>query len=335
MSESTVYKSVYWKTMGSAFSEMLSGERFVDVTLVCEGHRIQCHRIVLAACSHFFEDLLKDLPPGQYPVIILPRDVKYWMIQALLEFMYQGEVNVTEDGVEELRKCAEFLQIRCLSVSSHLSDLDENIQPSPEGINPSDEDLPESQPELSDVAFNQAIQEDLLIPVEMHSKKRKIDEDPKDHEENQLKSSTSVSSGSKDDTQQGYKMRLRRKSAIEWEIKYREDQTVDSDSDLEKSWSSPPSLPNLEEDSLERDNNNSLENFVLIEPKVAAKPKQFTQEDMKEALMRIQEGMSLYKAGLMYNITQSSLYKYMQLYNIKSNHTYRGPVEKRGRPKKN
>ncbi|GAB0097915.1 hypothetical protein DMENIID0001_135970 [Sergentomyia squamirostris] len=154
MSESTINKSVYWKTMGSAFSEMLSGGRFVDVTLVCEGHRIQCHRIVLAACSHFFEDLLKDLPAGQYPVIILPRDVKYWMIQALLEFMYHGEVNVAEDGIDELGKCAEILQIRCLKENLKLFNSAKTGK-----INPV------SQPDPDELK----IKEELLIPLETDS----------------------------------------------------------------------------------------------------------------------------------------------------------------------
>ncbi|GAB0097924.1 hypothetical protein DMENIID0001_136090 [Sergentomyia squamirostris] len=306
MGENAVYKSVYWKTMGSAFSEMLSGEKFVDVTLVCEGHRIQCHRIVLAACSHFFEDLLKDLPAGQYPVIILPKDVKFWMIQALLEFMYQGEVNVAEDGIDELGKCAEILQIRCISGC---------LQPS------SDEkteliDLIESQPELSDAPFNQTVQEDLLIPVEMHSKKRKIDEDPKDHEENQLKSSTSVSSGPKDDTQQGYKLRLRRKSAIEWEIEDREDQSEDTDSDLEKSW---PSFSNFEVPELSQ---KIPKDMLIVRSKCRTRGRNFKDQDIKDALMDIQNGKSVQSVIRKYNISNGSIFRYMKLNNIKSIHSF-------------
>ncbi|GAB0097901.1 hypothetical protein DMENIID0001_135830 [Sergentomyia squamirostris] len=297
MSESTVYKSVYWKTMGSAFSEMLSGGRFVDVTLVCEGHRIQCHRIVLAACSHFFEDLLKDLPPGQYPVIILPRDVKYWMIQALLEFMYQGEVNVAEDGIDELAKCAEILKIRFISGSLPSSEVKTEV------INLIDEDLPDYQSGSSD-SFNRKILEDTVISVDPQSKKRKMDQDLRDHEGNQLKTSTSfippVPSKSKDDAKEGCKMR--RKSAMEWkEIRDREDQTVDSaDSDLEKSW---PSFSNLEE--------KSLDNFVLIEPK-QRKPRKSTDQDMKNALMKIQEGMSVHTAGLIISIMSDQWTKHVQ-----------------------
>ncbi|GAB0097919.1 Myb/SANT-like DNA-binding domain 4 [Sergentomyia squamirostris] len=135
MGESVVYNSVHWKTMGPVFSQMLTGERFVDVTLVCEERRIQCHRVVLAACSPFFADLLKDLPAGQYPVIILPRDVKYWMIQALLEFMYQGEVSVGKEKSSKLSDCAKILKIELFnnvpSLPSPINELKQEVQQQP------------------------------------------------------------------------------------------------------------------------------------------------------------------------------------------------------------
>ncbi|GAB0097912.1 hypothetical protein DMENIID0001_135940 [Sergentomyia squamirostris] len=108
-------KSVQWSNhpnyFGSIFPQMLSGRRFVDVILACEGRRIHCHRVVLAACSRYFSDLL-DETPAQYSVIILPKDVKFWMIQALVDFMYSGEVSVHEENFEELVKCAELLEIQ-------------------------------------------------------------------------------------------------------------------------------------------------------------------------------------------------------------------------------
>lgn len=92
---------------------MLAGQRFVDVTLACEGHQVHCHRLVLAACSTYFESLLGE-NPCKHPIIILPRDIKLWEIQALVDFMYKGEVNVSQAGLPDLLKCAEALQIRGL-----------------------------------------------------------------------------------------------------------------------------------------------------------------------------------------------------------------------------
>ncbi|XP_055690008.1 protein jim lovell-like [Lutzomyia longipalpis] len=100
-------------SLGAAFPQMLAGQRFVDVTLACEGHQVHCHRLVLAACSTYFEALLGE-NPCKHPIIILPRDIKLWEIQALVDFMYKGEVNVSSAGLPDLIKCAEMLQIRGL-----------------------------------------------------------------------------------------------------------------------------------------------------------------------------------------------------------------------------
>ncbi|KAG4065460.1 hypothetical protein HA402_012287 [Bradysia odoriphaga] len=100
-------------SLGAAFPQLLAGQRFVDVTLACEGHQVHCHRLVLAACSTYFESLLGE-NPCKHPIIILPRDIKLWEIQALVDFMYKGEVNVSQAGLPDLLKCAEALQIRGL-----------------------------------------------------------------------------------------------------------------------------------------------------------------------------------------------------------------------------
>ncbi|KAH8420250.1 hypothetical protein KR009_007999 [Drosophila setifemur] len=100
-------------SIGAAFPQLLAVQRFVDVTLACEGHQLHCHRLVLAACSTYFEAILAE-NPCKHPVIILPREIKLWEIQALVDFMYKGEVNVTQAGLGQLLRCAEQLRIRGL-----------------------------------------------------------------------------------------------------------------------------------------------------------------------------------------------------------------------------
>ncbi|KAH8397919.1 hypothetical protein KR222_006429, partial [Zaprionus bogoriensis] len=117
MSAATQEFCVRWNShlgsIGAAFPQLLAGQRFVDVTLACEGHQVHCHRLVLAACSTYFEAILAE-NPCKHPVIILPSEIKLWEIQALVDFMYKGEVNVTQAGLGQLLRCAEQLRIRGL-----------------------------------------------------------------------------------------------------------------------------------------------------------------------------------------------------------------------------
>uniref|UniRef100_A0A6E8WB53 BTB domain-containing protein n=1 Tax=Anopheles coluzzii TaxID=1518534 RepID=A0A6E8WB53_ANOCL len=116
-------------SLGAAFPQVRKPSPFVDVTLACEGHQVHCHRLVLAACSTYFENLLGE-NPCKHPIIILPRDIKLWAIQALVDFMYKGEVNVSQAGLPDLMKCAEVLKIRGLCGSDAALNLNQVHSPS-------------------------------------------------------------------------------------------------------------------------------------------------------------------------------------------------------------
>lgn len=101
--------------MHSAFPKLLSSEQFVDVTLACDGGSIKCHKVVLSACSDYLERLLLEIP-CTHPVIFL-RDMKMWELQALVEFMYRGEVYVEQQQLATLMQAAEVLQVFYSSAS--------------------------------------------------------------------------------------------------------------------------------------------------------------------------------------------------------------------------
>ncbi|XP_044729246.1 protein abrupt [Chrysoperla carnea] len=98
----------------TVFDELLQNEAFTDVTLACEGGSAKCHKMVLAACSSYFQNLFTGLPhPCTHPVVVL-KDVKYTEIKAILEYMYRGEVNVAQDQLAALLKVAEALKVKGL-----------------------------------------------------------------------------------------------------------------------------------------------------------------------------------------------------------------------------
>lgn len=99
--------------MLSVFDQLLQNEAFVDVTLACDGLSLKAHKVVLSACSPYFQRLLLD-NPCPHPIVIL-KDVSYADLKALVDFMYKGEVSVLQDQLEELLKTAELLKIKGLS----------------------------------------------------------------------------------------------------------------------------------------------------------------------------------------------------------------------------
>nr|CAI5857847.1 unnamed protein product [Callosobruchus analis] len=100
----------------SQFEALRDDEDFTDVTIACDGQRLQAHKVVLSACSPFFKELFKT-NPCPHPIIFM-RDVEARHIVALVEFMYAGEVNVAQAHLPAFLKTAESLRIRGLTDTS-------------------------------------------------------------------------------------------------------------------------------------------------------------------------------------------------------------------------
>ena len=97
----------------TTFTDLRAESDFMDVTLYCEGgQQVMAHKVVLSACSVTFRKLLKG-SPGKHPVIVL-WDVLPWDLSCLLDFMYQGQVNVKQDNLKSFLALAERLKVRGL-----------------------------------------------------------------------------------------------------------------------------------------------------------------------------------------------------------------------------
>uniref|UniRef100_A0A6M2DVR2 Protein tramtrack alpha isoform isoform x2 n=1 Tax=Xenopsylla cheopis TaxID=163159 RepID=A0A6M2DVR2_XENCH len=97
----------------SVFSTLLHNESLVDVTLAAEGRHLQAHKVVLSACSSYFQTLF-TVNPCQHPIVIL-KDVKYMDLKIMVDFMYYGEVNVSQEQLPHILKTAEMLKIKGLA----------------------------------------------------------------------------------------------------------------------------------------------------------------------------------------------------------------------------
>uniref|UniRef100_A0A1L8DD61 Putative longitudinals lacking protein isoform x1 n=1 Tax=Nyssomyia neivai TaxID=330878 RepID=A0A1L8DD61_9DIPT len=105
----------------SVFSSLLHNETLVDVTLAADGSQLQAHKVVLSACSTYFESLFTT-NPCRHPIVIL-KDVRYSDLKTLVDFMYYGEVNVSQERLPHIIKTAEMLKIKGLAEMSDAASL--------------------------------------------------------------------------------------------------------------------------------------------------------------------------------------------------------------------
>nr|CAI5867407.1 unnamed protein product [Callosobruchus analis] len=97
----------------SVFSSLLNSQSLVDVTLAAEGTHLQAHKVVLSACSSYFQSLF-TVNPCKHPIVIL-KDVKFADLKVMVDFMYHGEVNVSQEQLPCILKTAEMLKIKGLT----------------------------------------------------------------------------------------------------------------------------------------------------------------------------------------------------------------------------
>lgn len=97
----------------SVFSKLLQNESLVDVTLACEGSRMKAHKVVLSACSPYFQAIFEE-NPCQHPVVIL-KGFCLSDLKSIIEFIYKGEVNISQQSLNSFLKTAEMLQISGLA----------------------------------------------------------------------------------------------------------------------------------------------------------------------------------------------------------------------------
>ncbi|KAJ8927187.1 hypothetical protein NQ314_020463 [Rhamnusium bicolor] len=104
----------YTTNLIQVFSEHQHHETLVDVTLTCEGQFIKAHKLILSACSGFFQDMFKMHGSVQHPFIIL-NGIKFNHLKHILEFIYHGEIKILDTDLEGVLTLGESFQVKGLS----------------------------------------------------------------------------------------------------------------------------------------------------------------------------------------------------------------------------
>jgi len=109
--------NIKWEDFSSqicdAFQVMQKNEDLRDVTLVCDDGEVDAHRLILFCGSEFFQRVL-NMSKHQHPLLYI-RGVKIAILQAILDFLYIGEVRVAQEDLTEFFSIAKDLKIKGLT----------------------------------------------------------------------------------------------------------------------------------------------------------------------------------------------------------------------------
>ncbi|XP_042231894.1 protein bric-a-brac 1-like isoform X2 [Homarus americanus] len=109
-----------WNNHEATFCHILhrlrSKPRYSDATLACEGRLFMVHRLVLATCSDFFDEIFQQTPSDTTRAVIVLNEARAQDVECLLDYMYCGQVNVRQANLASLLKTAECLKIKGLAV---------------------------------------------------------------------------------------------------------------------------------------------------------------------------------------------------------------------------
>ena len=103
--------------VSTTFGELREDKDLTDVTLACEdGSQVEAHKVILAASSPFFMDILKR-NKHPHPLIYM-RGLKSEDLVAIVDFLYFGEANVFQESLDSFLATAEELRLKGLTGTS-------------------------------------------------------------------------------------------------------------------------------------------------------------------------------------------------------------------------
>ena len=105
--------SEFSHNLTSFFGEQKDHSDFTDTTLACDDQtQITAHRVLLAASSSFFKDILSQQKNPN--LLIYIRGIRSRDLNGLLDFIYHGEVNVYQEDLDGFLEIADELGFKGL-----------------------------------------------------------------------------------------------------------------------------------------------------------------------------------------------------------------------------
>jgi hypothetical protein len=105
-------------SVANSFTDLRNEDEFLDVTVaIDQDHQLRAHKVILSASSPYFRSLLKR-NPAQHPVLVMPPNIRYSDLVAVIDFIYQGEVKIPDTEFNEFVSLAQLLKIKGLTEDS-------------------------------------------------------------------------------------------------------------------------------------------------------------------------------------------------------------------------
>ena len=103
----------FQRNLTSSIKFQRENQEFADVTLVCEDNqRIEAHKVILSGASNFFRSVLTG---NKHPnPMIYMRGVNIKYLEALVDFIYNGETSICQEDLEDFLKIAQELELKGL-----------------------------------------------------------------------------------------------------------------------------------------------------------------------------------------------------------------------------
>ena len=114
----------------AAFGSLRKDSEFADVTLLSEdGQYVEAHKVILAASSPFFQDILKKIKHA-HPLIYM-RGMGSEDLLAVVDFLYYGEVSIWKDNLDNFLAIANELSLKGMTKDDNQKEENLNVDCSP------------------------------------------------------------------------------------------------------------------------------------------------------------------------------------------------------------
>lgn len=108
------FQTTYLQVLSQGIEEIWLDQSFTDVVVTIGRHTYNCHKVILASMSLYFNAMFKSGMRESRAGTVNLHNIEHKIFEAVLRFMYTGSIVIAQDDVEGLLEAAVMLQIKCL-----------------------------------------------------------------------------------------------------------------------------------------------------------------------------------------------------------------------------